>query len=702
MSTVHRPRIVADRYRLVQQLGQGGMGRVWLAHDDLLHRDVAIKEIVPPSGLTAAERQEMRERTLREARAIARLSHPNVVRIFDVLGRDGDPWIVMEYVRGRSLQEVLATDGPLPVARVVDIGLGVLAALRAAHRAGMLHRDVKPGNVLLGEDGRVVLTDFGLATVPGDPVVTRTGLVLGSPAYLAPERARDGSAGPEADLWSLGATLFAAVEGQSPYARPSAIATLAALATEPPAPAKQAGPLRPLLNGLLRKKPAERISPAEAERLLLRAAGPRSRTELGRAPLRGVRLRRPPGPDTFAAAAGAAIAAAKRKNAAVPGRVAEATKHPESKTPDAQPAAATQTDAPAAEARTPDVQAAAAETDAPAAEARTPDVENRAPEADAAEVKTRDVESRPVESPHAEAPRVEVPPTEIAQETPEVRQDKRFAPVPSSMDDRRRIPLADTVVPIVPGPRAPAQPAMGVAAVPEPPLAGQHGRQRVWWWAAAAVGLVLVLVVAIAALAANRKPEGERGNTSGGPSTGAGGAGAAAASAAPASSAATKTPAGSPTPAVNGGDPVLPQGWRFHRDRTGFRVAVPAGWTVSRRSTMVYFREPGGGRVLGIDQSDRPKRDPVADWKRQEANRVAAGDWDNYHRVRIEPVNYFVKAADWEFTYTASGGRTHVINRGFITSPSQAYAIYWSTPESQWSENLANFRLIAQSFRPRT
>ncbi|MBB4747144.1 serine/threonine protein kinase [Actinoplanes lobatus] len=283
------PLVVADRYRLVAPLGQGGMGRVWRAADVVLHREVAIKELVPPPGLTPAERQEMRERSLREARAIARLNNINVVRVFDVLSTDADPWIVMEYVPSRSLQDTLAADGPFNPLRTAEIGLGVLNALRAAHRNGVVHRDVKPGNVLLGADGRVVLTDFGLATVPGDPNVTRTGLVLGSPAYIAPERARDGTAGPAADLWSLGATLFAAVEGQSPFARPSAIATLAALATENVPVSRNAGPLKPVLNGLLRKDPAHRINAEEAERLLNRASGRRSKITFPMSPT----MRRP-------------------------------------------------------------------------------------------------------------------------------------------------------------------------------------------------------------------------------------------------------------------------------------------------------------------------------------------------------------------------------------------------------------------------
>ncbi|GHJ43193.1 hypothetical protein Cs7R123_05350 [Catellatospora sp. TT07R-123] len=278
MSAASSQQVVAGRYRLVEALGQGGMGRVWKARDEVLHRDVAIKEIIPPPGLTEQECQEMRERSLREARAIAQLSHTNAVRVFDVLRTDGEPWIVMEYVPSRSLHEVLTHDGPVTPQRAAEIGLGVLAALRAAHQVGVVHRDVKPGNVLLGHDGRVVLTDFGLATVPGDPNVTRTGMMLGSPAYMSPERARTNSAGPEADMWSLGATVFAAVEGQSPYARSTAIATLTALASEPPPPVRNAaGPLKTAVAGLLRRDPGSRMKADEAEQLFLRAIERRKR-----------------------------------------------------------------------------------------------------------------------------------------------------------------------------------------------------------------------------------------------------------------------------------------------------------------------------------------------------------------------------------------------------------------------------------------
>ncbi|MFC3504228.1 RICIN domain-containing protein [Micromonospora krabiensis] len=266
------PQLIANRYRLVRPLGQGGMGRVWQARDEMLERDVAIKELVAPAGLRDEERRDLRERSLREARAVARLDHVNVVRVFDVLHSDDDPWIVMELVASRSLHQALEAEGPMPPARVARIGLGVLAALRAAHGAGILHRDVKPANVLLADDGRVVLTDFGLATLPGDPRVTQTGMVLGSPAFLAPERATDGAVGPAADLWSLGATLYAAVEGRTPYHRSTPIATLAALATEAPPPPQRAGVLTELLDGLLRRDPQQRIDAGEADRLLRTAA----------------------------------------------------------------------------------------------------------------------------------------------------------------------------------------------------------------------------------------------------------------------------------------------------------------------------------------------------------------------------------------------------------------------------------------------
>ncbi|MEV4825671.1 serine/threonine-protein kinase [Micromonospora sp. NPDC049274] len=265
--------LIAGRYRLLDLVGTGGMGRVWLARDEMLHRDVAVKEVVPPAWLAEADRAELRLRTLREARTAARLNHPNVVRLYDVVHDRENPWIVMEYVASRSVQQIISAEGPVSPQRTARIGLAVLAALRAAHTAGVLHRDVKPHNVLVADDGRVVLTDFGLATFDGgDGAMTGPGLVLGSPQFVAPERARDGVSDPRTDLWSLGATLYATVEGQSPYARSSAMATLSALATEPPDPMRRAGPMRPVITGLLQRDPRRRLTAIEAEPLLRAAA----------------------------------------------------------------------------------------------------------------------------------------------------------------------------------------------------------------------------------------------------------------------------------------------------------------------------------------------------------------------------------------------------------------------------------------------
>jgi serine/threonine protein kinase len=264
--------IVARRYRLGRPIGSGGMGRVWLAMDEVLRREVAIKEVLLPVGLTDDDAAELRLRTLREARTAGKVSHPNVIRVYDVIYAENRPWIVMEYVESRSLAQVLKEDGPLPPAEVARIGLAVLGALAAAHHVGVLHRDVKPGNVLLG-DRRVVLTDFGLATFDDiGSALTASGIVHGSPQFIAPERAIDGTSTAAADMWSLGATLYAAVEGRAPYARASSYATLAALATAPPDPPRQAGALKPVLQGLLRRNPDARMKPDEVHALLRRIA----------------------------------------------------------------------------------------------------------------------------------------------------------------------------------------------------------------------------------------------------------------------------------------------------------------------------------------------------------------------------------------------------------------------------------------------
>ncbi|MFC9626679.1 protein kinase [Streptomyces sp. NPDC056930] len=263
--------VLAGRYRLGEVLGRGGMGKVWRAHDEVLHRTVAVKELTAGLYVAEADRIVLHARTQKEARAAARITHPGVVTVHDVIEYDDRPWIVMQYVDGPSLADAAKESGEIEPREAARIGLHVLGALRAAHGAGVLHRDVKPGNVLLASDGRVLLTDFGIAAIEGDSTITRTGELVGSIDYLAPERVRGGDPGPASDLWSLGATLYTAVEGRSPFRRTSPISTMQAVVTEEPPPPGRAGPLASVITALLRKDPEDRPSAAEAERMLLDA-----------------------------------------------------------------------------------------------------------------------------------------------------------------------------------------------------------------------------------------------------------------------------------------------------------------------------------------------------------------------------------------------------------------------------------------------
>ncbi|MEU5881892.1 serine/threonine-protein kinase [Spirillospora sp. NPDC047279] len=270
--------VIAGRYRLLGELGRGGMGVVWRAEDTVLGRQVAVKEVLTPSDQAA-------RRAIREARSAARMSHPSVVKVFDVVEEAGRPWVVMEYVEARSLQQVIKQDGPLPPERVARIGRQILGALGAAHRVGILHRDVKPGNVLLAAGDRAVLTDFGIALMEGDATLTQAGGVLGSPAYIAPERIRGERALPPSDLWALGVTLYAALTGRSPFHRADPVAVFGAVLNAEPRIPPEAQALRPVLEGLLHKDPAARMTIGVAEAVLL---------AITEAPAGRVRLPEPP------------------------------------------------------------------------------------------------------------------------------------------------------------------------------------------------------------------------------------------------------------------------------------------------------------------------------------------------------------------------------------------------------------------------
>jgi len=268
-------RRIANRYAMrVPALGHGGMGVVWRAEDTLLGREVAIKEVRLPPTLAEDERVRIRARVMREARVAARLNHPGAVILHDIVDEDGRPFIVMELVRAPTLTELVAAEGALPPARAAAIGLGLLDTLEAAHRTGIVHRDVKPSNVMVREDG-TKLADFGIASLQGDPAVTASGLLLGSPAYMAPEQAGQGPVGPPTDLWALGATIYFAVEGEPPFDKGGPVPTLAAVVHEHPRPMRRAGPLEPAITALLRKPPADRLTAPDLRGMLRKVAGHR-------------------------------------------------------------------------------------------------------------------------------------------------------------------------------------------------------------------------------------------------------------------------------------------------------------------------------------------------------------------------------------------------------------------------------------------
>ncbi|MFG1603034.1 protein kinase [Actinoplanes sp. NPDC049265] len=294
--------LIGGRYTLRAAVGHGGMGTVWRAADTLLRRDVAVKEVILPPGLAPSDRDSMYERTMREARAAAALQHPAVVQVYDVVQESGRPWIVMELLDARSLADMIIEDGPIPPRVVAKIGIALLGALEVAHAHGVLHRDVKPANVLICSDGRCVLTDFGVAKLPTDVQLTTPGMVLGSPHFISPERAMGNDFGPPSDLFSLGVTLYTAVEGRPPFDKGDPIETMHAVVEDPPAPSVRAGSLDPILMGLLEKEPSRRFD-AQTARTMLRQqlAGPlasKSPPHMMTDPYSVVPSQRPPAQET--------------------------------------------------------------------------------------------------------------------------------------------------------------------------------------------------------------------------------------------------------------------------------------------------------------------------------------------------------------------------------------------------------------------
>ncbi|BFU42967.1 hypothetical protein KRMM14A1004_12040 [Krasilnikovia sp. MM14-A1004] len=703
-----------------------------MARDEMLDRDVAVKEFVPPAWMSDEEKGRLRTRTLREARSAARLNHPHVVRIYDVVHADGLPWIVMEYIESRSLFQVVREDGPFAPVAAARIGLALLDALTAAHRAGVLHRDVKPHNVLIGHDGRVVLTDFGLATFVDEGSVTGPGMIVGSPHYVSPERARDGASTVESDLWSLGATLYAAVEARSPYARESVMATLIALASAEPDPPVLAGPLAPVLLGLLRRDPAERLTAAEvAERLAAIVAvaegrGPapaRRRAVLGLA----VPAPRRPGRAPVAGPAPADDGAVRRW---IAGRGQVAAGYT------AGTAAREREREPVARLMDPAVRNAS-----PAV--ATPPRQRPGNHPPRAAGRLRSAVPPPTTGPVAPGPRgpgalsggraapdpaapTNAAPGALRVDQDEARLNRRReraapAPPPSPVRPPWRDPAPLPGVPLLSGSPSLLDSGLSPTAPPQwrpgqrpPQPGGRPGRSLGSRLVAAGIAVLAVLggashparhthrrdqdTEALPVTSAERMPASLRlpgSNQVPGPPGGQGGADGFSPTLCgnPSGPALPRTPQPGAVGVADGW--TLPPGWSYFTDAPGFRLAVPDGWTYERIGTTVCFRDPGSDRYLSVDPDRDPAADPVQACRTEADRLTGTGRLPGYQQIGIEPVPLLARAADWEFRY--DDPPVHVMTR-WLAVGDRAYTLAWATPESDWAGSWDTYTMIRSTF----
>jgi eukaryotic-like serine/threonine-protein kinase len=678
--------VVAGRYHLISALGNGGMGTVWLAEDDILSRRVAVKEVSPPAEMTEREREMLRERTLREARIAARLSHPNVVTIYDVVEDDGRPWIVMELIPSRSLRDLVEEDGPLTVQQAAGVGLQILDALRAAHALGIMHRDVKPGNVLVDAGGRAVLADFGIARTQDSPALTTSGVLVGSPSYIAPERARGEPGGPESDLWSLGATLYALVEGRPPYDRAGALAILMAVVNEDPDPPIRAAALWPVIRGLLDHVPSRRPGADEAERMLRGIAD----TAGG--------LQTAPFPMVPSPTAGGGTVPRTGPHSSLESAEHTLTLRPWDAQPPPAPDALPDEPDPDALPDQPDPHALPDRPDPHA----VPDEPDPGALPDEPDPRALPDESGSFAEHEADPPPREPEPALLAEvRAAATSEDHGLQPEPGRAPEPSA--TASGLIPGRPGWFRPSEKTRETRT--------SRRRKPLTSVAVAAAAVIVAAGVVISMIVSNHHtalagPNPDHSarfpasSHSASPTPSA--MSSAPTSGSPSSSATPTSTSGSGRGSGSGplGPAVIPAGYHKFLNSTGFSIALPNGWRVSHQGHYVYLLPPSGGEFLLIDQSDHPQPNPLEDWQQQEANREST--YAGYHRIRLESVRYpqAEKAADWEFTYYRQGVLTHVLNRNVLANAHHAYALYWSTPDSQWGQYWHMFKILARTFRP--
>ncbi|MEU9240093.1 serine/threonine-protein kinase [Streptomyces sp. NPDC048385] len=671
-------RLLAGRYRLGGVLGRGGMGTVWRAEDETLGRTVAVKELRFPSNIDEEEKRRLITRTLREAKAIARIRNNSAVTVFDVVDEDDRPWIVMELVEGKSLAEVIREDGLLTPKRAAEVGLAVLDVLRSAHREGILHRDVKPSNVLISEsDGRVVLTDFGIAQVEGDPSITSTGMLVGAPSYISPERARGHKPGPAADLWSLGGLLYAAVEGAPPYDKGSAIATLTAVMTEQLGEPKNAGPLRDVIYGLLTKDPAKRLDDAGA-RAMLNAVinapeeAPADATTV--VPL-------PPQPDAPVEGKGAGAKRGEESGEKLRGALRSVRKAAGA----ASAVAASRTKSTGAgtsagagaEAATAVAPAASASASVPVGGARPASAGTGAGSASAGAKPVAGMASSgwPVMPP----PDLDLVPRSVPK-----------APLTDVVPKRTLLVIAVVVVLAVLG---------TVLALT---LNGDDGDSK---GSGKSGGSKAVATSGASASTgsgsksgsgATTKEDSSGGTRADGDTSSAGASGSGGSDASGDDTASASNSSGSGSGSGSGSAPVV----STHKGGQGYSIGLPKGWKFQTGSSAGdRFTGPGGQKLL-VAWTSTPKDDPVADWKNQERYMVRS----QYQKIRIAEVSYRTwNTADWEFTYVESGTEYRTIDRGFVVDSKQGYALMYTAKAADWSSELRKdtWKTLTASFEPK-
>ncbi|MGW2423738.1 serine/threonine-protein kinase [Streptomyces sp. NPDC001709] len=688
-------RLLAGRYRLGDVLGRGGMGTVWRAEDETLGRTVAVKELRFPSNIDEEEKRRLITRTLREAKAIARIRNNSAVTVFDVVDEDDRPWIVMELVEGKSLAEAIREDGVLEPKRAAEVGLAVLDVLRSAHREGILHRDVKPSNVLIAEDGRVVLTDFGIAQVEGDPSITSTGMLVGAPSYISPERARGHKPGPAADLWSLGGLLYAAVEGVPPYDKGSAIATLTAVMTEPLEEPKNAGPLRDVIYGLLTKDPAKRLDDVGARAKLnavIHAPEPEPMDATRVVPL-------PPQPGTSegrrSEEAGEKLRGALRSVRKAAGAAAGAAS---ARTKNAGDTAAPGTGGATGTGAARGTGAAAGAGGAAPGGAR--------PAAPGAGRPGTPGGARPASSGGARSASADASGAGTAG-----RQAGSASGAAGGPNSSANKPSSGWPVMPPPDLDLPPRPA------PRAPLTDVVPRRTLVIIAVVVVLAVLGVILALAlsgddgkdgkssgakaaasAGASTKRDKGDKGTGSG---TLADGTSPSPAGSGPGSAvdASASTGAGSSdkSGAKNGGSaPVV----STRKGGQGYSIGLPKGWSyTSTDDAGDRYTGPDGQKLL-IGWTGSPKDDPVADWRNQEGGMERS----QYHRIRIEKVDYRGwNTADWEFTYV-DGAEYRVIDRGFVVNGHLGYGLMYTAKAANWDSELRKdtWKTLTTSFEPKS